>query len=1025
MKRASQHEKHEGGVSRRVLVGVWLLLNAIAAVAILLSGRAHALVLACKADLGRIEQEETLIAATILSLHLPPWWTMRHALVAVGVMAVLVLAALGWVSLLRRKVGEQTAVIHEWLRREGRLKQRYLDLFENANDIIYTVDLAGNVTSMNRAGESVTGYTRAEALSMNIVQVVVPEQVDRMHDALNRLCRGELLPTSEWEIVAKDGHRIPLEVRERIIFESGEMVGVQGIARDISERRRAAEALRKSEERYRLLFERNLAGVFRSTPEGHFLDCNGACVRILGYSSREEFLAQIADNVYCDAADRQSYLARLQKEKSVTNVELHLKRKDGTPIWVLENASLVEPGHGEAAFIEGTFTDVTDRKLAAEALRESEERLRSLIESTCDWVWEVDVRGVYTYSSPKVKDLLGYEPEEILGKRPFDFMPAEEANRVRTAFVAIAEGRRAFYRLENSNLHKHGRLVVLETSGMPIFDAHGKLRGYRGIDRDITERKRAEEELHRAKETAEAASRAKSEFLAVMSHEIRTPMNGIIGMTELALDTELTFEQREYLDAVKESADALLTLIDDILDFSRIEAGKLSLGLEPFDLGDTLDRALKALAIRAQQKGLELVCHVRAGVPLALVGDPGRLRQVVINLVGNAIKFTQRGEVVLSVRLDSQTADGAELHFTVRDTGIGIPLEQQRRIFEAFVQADSSAARQHGGAGLGLSISSRLVSMMNGRIWVESEVGIGSTFHFTARFGLLKDPAARPAAVKEMRLRGLPRLAPPIVGNEEPNLNASQAWRVLLAEDNSVNQAVVMRLLERRGHSVTLATDGRQVINALEAAKFDLVLMDIQMPGMDGIEATAAIREKERPSGLHVPIIALTAHAMKGDRERCLAAGMDGYLAKPIHEKDLLEVIENVLGRLAPCASAVKRPTSEKALDHAAALERVGGDKKLLGELARLFRGECTKLLAAVHEAVTRRDTRALERAAHTLKSSVGNFAALATYKAVERLEIMAREGNLEQAEEASAALVMEVDRLEGELTALEKEACA
>ncbi len=1025
MKKKSSPGRREGGVSRLVLAA--LSLTGVAALAtVLLRGAARGFVLAGEADLGKIQERELQVAAEIISLRLPPWWTMGHALTTLGVMAILALAALGWVSTLRRRVREQTGEIREWLRREAALKQRYLDLFENANDIIYTLDLDGRITSLNRAGESAFGYTRVEAMNMNIAQAVAPEDAGRARERLNRLREGELPPASEWEIIAKGGRRIPLEVRERIIFEGGRMVGVQGIARDISERQRGEAALRKSEQRYRLLFERNLAGVFRSTLDGRFLDCNEACARILGYDSRQEFLRQSAWDVYSDPADREAYLRRLQTEKNVTNVELHFKRKDGVPIWVLENATLVDSGRAEAAVIEGTFVDVTEEKHAREALRESEAKYRSLVSNIPDVAWTADANGKFVFISKNIERVSGFSLGEVYERGANLYLVCldpRDASRVTEAFRALfAEGKP--YDVECRVRRKNGEWIWVHDRAFTTYEKNG-VRYADGLLSDITLRKRAEEELHRAKVAAETASRAKSEFLAVMSHEIRTPMNGIIGMTELALDTELTSEQREYLGIVRESADALLTLIDDILDFSRIEAGKLRLAQEQFDLNDTLDGAIKALAIRARHKGLKLACHIPADVPVSLLGDSGRLRQVVLNLVGNAIKFTECGEVALTVRLASQTTKEAELHFSVADSGIGIPQEQQQRIFDAFAQADSSATRKYGGAGLGLSISSRLVGMMKGRVWVESEVGKGSTFHFTARFGLPTELAPRREAKTETRLRGLPALelvAPP---RSRPPFQAPRNLRVLLAEDNRVNQVLVMHLLDRQGHSVTLAADGREVIRAFERTDFDLVLMDVQMPEMDGFEATAAIRAKERVSGSHVPIIALTAHAMKGDRERCLAAGMDGYLAKPIRENELQEVMEGVLAGLPLPAATAREERREKVLDSAAALDRVGGDRKLLGELARLFQGECAKLLAAVHEAVTRRDPRALERAAHSLKSSVGNFAASATYKAAERVEILARQGELDKAAEASAALVQEMAHLQVELADLEKEACA
>ncbi|MDQ1833174.1 hybrid sensor histidine kinase/response regulator [Massilia scottii] len=495
-----------------------------------------------------------------------------------------------------------------------------------------------------------------------------------------------------------------------------------------------------------------------------------------------------------------------------------------------------------------------------------------------------------------------------------------------------------------------------------------------GFSIDVSEQRAARDAMQRAVESAQAASRAKSDFLANMSHEIRTPMNGILGMTELVLESALAPQQREDIELVKGSADALLTIIDDILDFSKIEAGKLDIDDVPFDLGKLVRETLRSLALPARQKGLVLACELPPHLPPALKGDPGRLRQVLINLLGNAIKFTSEGGVTLSVTLRRVSEQRCDVEFAVRDTGIGIAPDQQTLIFDAFSQVDGSPTRQYGGTGLGLTICRRLVMLMHGDISVSSEPGRGSVFRFTVPLG---QTAAAPAAAPA---HGRASVAP---APGSATLAREQAGRlhIVLAEDNPVNQRLALRLLEKMGHRVTVADNGLDALEHALHGGADLVLMDVQMPGLDGMAATRAIRRWEAAHGGHVPVVAMTARAMQGDRERCLEAGMDDYLSKPVDSARLREVLARFHGG---------RPGA--VLDWHGALLRLDGDRELLHELAALFISDGPQLFDALDKALAAGDTSAAQRAAHSLRGVLVNFGAGRAIACSERITATLRD---------------------------------
>ena len=834
-----------------------------------------------------------------------------------------------------------------------------------------------------------------------------------------------------------------------------------------------------------------------------------------------------------------------------------------------------------------------------------------VINGAADGIITIDERGMIDSFNSAAERIFGYVAEEVIGQSVNQLMPSphrEEHDGHIQRYLRTGVKKVIGISREVVGRRKDGSTVPLELHVSEV--RVGNRRMFTGIIRDVTERKRAEEELQKSKQAAEdanqelvaindhlektltwakelamqaeLASATKSEFLANMSHEIRTPMNGVIGMTTLLLDTDLTPEQRDYAETVKSSAEALLTIINDILDFSKIEAGKVTLEKIDFDLRDCISDTMKMLAVRAHEKGLELAYHIPPDVPNALVGDPGRLRQIVLNLVGNAIKFTERGEVVVRVEKESTTPlthepiDSSEgcLHFSVTDTGIGIPADKQQRVFEAFTQADGSTTRRFGGTGLGLTICKNLVEMMGGRIWVKSPAdcgvsdvdnsqwgGPGSTFHFTVRLGISEQSNARitpltdvsdlPVLVvddhrttrwifQEMlahwgmkpttaengrvaleamrqavdeghpfalvlldvmmpemdgfavaeRIKQTPEFATTksiilsstgqrgdaarckelgvaaylnkpvspadlldaikmvmgasLQAQKKPSDSSGvrlitrhtlreirHSLRVLLAEDNAVNQKLATRMLEKQGYEVVIAHNGKEAVAASERQAFDLILMDVQMPEMNGLEATAIIRQREHLTGGHVPIVAMTAHAMKGDREVCLEAGMDGYVSKPIALEELLQVIEELVIRPSDeekeNRGAEQPPPDSQTPDnptwnYEAALERTGGDPEFLKELVELFLSECPKMMGNVQEGIARRDGQALLRAAHTLKGSVGNFCATPTFEAAYTLEQMGRNGDLSEVETAWAVLEKEMERLSLALESLRME---
>ena len=1041
-----------------------------------------------------------------------------------------------------------------------RSEHRFRALVETTSDWIWEVDEKGVYNYASPRIKDLLGYEIEEVIGKTRFDLMPPDEAERVRAAVQEIIKSkEPFVRIESRSLHKDGRIIVVESSGVPIVDSkGNFRGYRGVDRDITEPKQAEEAL--AFERFLLstMMDNSPDHIYFKDSESRFIRISRAQAKCFGLDNARAAVGK-SDADFFGTEHAQQALADEQEVidsgKSIINKEEKETWPDGRVTWVSTSKVPLRNDDGEIIGTFGISRDVTAHKLMEDALAYERHLLVTLMDHSPDYIYFKDAESRFIRISKALADYFNLEgPSVAIGKTDFDIFDATRAEQYMADEREVMRSGEPVVDKEEMQTTPGDDPRWVSTTKLPLRSVRGEIVGTFGISRDITYRKKAESLLQEAKEAAELASRAKSTFLANMSHEIRTPMNAILGMTELVLDTTLTSEQRECLAVVAESGEALLGVINEILDFSKIEAGKLVLDCEPFNLRENLGDAVKSLAIRAHRQGLELACSVRSGVPEFVVGDRARLRQIVINLVGNAIKFTEKGEVVLDVRVepppnqtDARPEDdrNVHLHFAVTDTGIGIPEDRLAAIFGSFEQADTTRTRKFGGTGLGLAISTRLTELMGGQIWVESTLGHGSTFHFTGRFGVSdagpdEPPAVEPAVVRDTHVlivddnatnrrileemtsklgmipatasgaeealslmrkaqeagtpyrlvlsdANMPELdgfsmadrikqdaeldgtvimmltsgdypgdiarceklgvaayllkpikqselfdaiamALGITSAEDHDLKTpatgkpSQTGplRVLLAEDSLVNQKLAVTLLERWGHSVQVVSTGKETVAAVRSDRFDLVLMDVEMPEMDGLDATAEIRTGERQSGGHVPIIAMTAHAMKGDRERCLDAGMDDYVSKPIRAQRLLDSIESVVAGAKPQAETPPQPTASEAmpphsdiLNWDEALDAMRGDQNLLKAVIKAFLEESPKLMDQIRTAVASGDTDTLRRAAHTFKGSVNYLSAADAFDKARQLEEMALDGNLAHAEETLAVLENEFSRLE------------
>ena len=846
---------------------------------------------------------------------------------------------------------------------------------------------------------------------------------------LGSLCVIDTVPreiASEQQALLADLAALVVNQLERVRAESG-------LRRELEEHRLAEEQLRASEAKFRAVTQSVGDAIISSNAAGEIIFWNSGAEKIFGHTS-EEVLGKPLGIIMPERfrAMHRAGMARFQATGETRvigrTVELIGLGKDGGEFPI--ELTLSTWTAGASVHFTGIVRDITQRLRAGEALQKQREFLTAIFENVTDGIVSCDAQGVLTLFNRATREMHGLPEEPIPSDRwaeHFDLYLPDGTTLMTMEqvplFRALQEGCVRDVELVIAPKGRPARRLL--ASGQAILDAQGVKIGAVVAMHDITERRVAHEAVLRAKELAEAANRAKSEFLANMSHEIRTPMNGILGMTELVLDSELDAEQREYLNMAKSSGKALLGLINDILDFSKIEAGKMDLEAIPFDLRGTIAQMLKPLHLRAKQKGIALQTEFAADVPEHLVGDPLRLRQILLNFADNALKFTERGAVSVRIAMEVETASERCLHFAVTDTGIGIPADKQAVIFEAFAQVDSSTTRTYGGTGLGLAITARLVEQMRGRIWIESTVGVGTTFHFTAWFGAASHPALANGNARKSKRE--------IVKDDAP-------LRILLAEDNVINRALATGLLGKRGHSLTHAANGREAVAAAASAEFDLIFMDVQMPEMDGFEATRRIREMEATNGHRTPIVAMTAHAMAGDRERCLAAGMDDYISKPLEKAALLALLARISADRGTAILAVGPAGFQPAADadrrrdaraphrleacapaifpRAQLLDQLDDDEELLERMIALFHRNTPQLVSDIGDSLARQNAADLAHAAHALLSSLGALGAKDAHRLALRLEEAGRASDFTATAPTFAELEAEVTRV---CAALEK----
>ncbi|MBF8296095.1 MAG: domain S-box protein [Bacteroidetes bacterium] len=1007
-------------------------------------------------------------------------------------------------------------------------------IFENVSVGVIVMNPAGRYIQANKWWAQRLGYTSEELLKLTSFDVTHPDDVGVSRGEKKELLKGTVGHYElEKRYVCKNGETFWASVAVTPIRRAGgELEAVVGIISDISERKSAEQQLRMLAHSIMSVSE----CVTITDLDDKFIFVNDAFLKTYGYTQAEVLGKDIA--IVRSLNNDPAVVAAIEERSRVGGWagELLNRRRDGTEFPIHLSTTVVHDAQGNLVALVGVATDITERKKAEEELQRSEVRFREMFDDAPVGYHELDIAGCITRVNRTELLTLGYTADEMIGKPVWDFIEERETSE-HAVLEKLAGTRPPGRNIERTYRRKDGSTVPVLCEDRLLRDIDGKIAGIRTTVQDITDRKRMEVELKRAKETAEAATKAKSEFLAVMSHEIRTPMNGVIGMTDLLARTDLTPEQADFVDTIRVSGDALLTVINDILDFSKIESGKIELEESAFEPRACIEEVYDLLSPKASAKDLDLLYWLDPEVPSGILSDKYRLRQILFNLVGNSIKFTEKGEIYISVALKWRIGKTFELQFSVRDSGIGIPKDKLDRLFKAFTQVDSSTTRRYGGTGLGLAISMRLVELMKGKIWVESEEGKGSTFHFTIqsslpltaailpevymrgkdvgiagrRILLVDDNATNLKILKELcqHWQLIPRTTQSpaealewirkgdpfdlgIVDMQMPGMDGVQLAReirtlrpkealqlillsslgsaskeggmfyaevakpikqsqlynvindvlsghesvaarrkvkpelaapaqssisILVAEDNVVNQKLILRILQQLGHPADVVPNGLEVLKALDKKSYDLIFMDVQMPEMDGLEASRRIVNTRKPEN-RPKIIALTADAMSEDRQKCLDAGMDDYLSKPVHMDD----VAAILNRWNPPASKqVEIPQEEESKEflefEQTVLLRlkefgVTGDPAFVVGLLDEFVKNAQQLIGEASAVYARRDSERLDYISHTLKGSFTTFNLTALVTLAAAIELQAEKNELDGLDKKVEELRTQIDNV-------------